>query len=142
VPAGKASGETVHMTDVLPTLLAAAGGTPEPGWKVDGRNVLDVWRGLAAAPDRTLFWEWRAEGYHQLAAMRGNLKLVVTGDTAPELFDVEADPAEMRSIHAEHPALVKQLQDGLKAWIATETPESKDREERPARPRQKLRQPS
>jgi arylsulfatase A len=135
VPAGKESGEVVHMTDVLPTLLAAAGGTPEAAWKVDGRNVLDVWRSLAAAPQRTLFWEWRAEGYHQLAAVRGNLKLVITGNTAPELFDVEADPAEMRSVHAEHPELVKQLQDELKAWIATEAPDSKDRDERPARRR-------
>ena len=94
--------------------------------KVDGRNVLDVWRGSAKSPERTLFWEWRAEDYNQLAAMRGNLKLVITADTPPELYDVVADPAEMRSVHAEHPQLMKDLQAEIKAWIATESAASKD----------------
>jgi arylsulfatase A-like enzyme len=127
VPEGKSSDELVHMTDLMPTILAAAGSQPAPEWKVDGVNLLDVWRGRAKSPPRTLFWEWRAEGYHQLAAMRGNLKLVVTGNTAPELYDVVNDPAEMRSLHAEHPKILKQLQDELKAWIATESEASKDR---------------
>ena len=115
------------MTDLMPTVLAAAGTRPQADWRIDGQDLLDVWRGKAKAPQRTLFWEWRAEGYHQLAAMRGDLKLVVTGNTAPELYDVVNDPAEMRSLHAEHPKLLKQLQDELKAWIATESDASKDR---------------
>jgi arylsulfatase A-like enzyme len=127
------SDEVVHMTDLLPSFLAAAGGTPQSAWNVDGQNVLDVWRGRAKAPQRTLFWEWRAEGYHQTAAMRGNLKLVITGNTAPELYDIEADPGEMRSLHAEHPKVMKQLQDQLKAWLETESDASKDRNERAAR---------
>jgi arylsulfatase A-like enzyme len=126
VPEGKTSDEIVHMTDFRPTVLAAAGAQPSPEWKVDGLNVLDVWRGKAKSPPRTLFWEWRAEGYNQLAAMRGNLKLVVTGNTTPELYDVVNDPGEMRSVHAEHPKLVKQLHEE-KAWIATESEASKDR---------------
>ncbi len=94
--------------------------------------MLDVWRGRAKAPQRTLFWEWRAEGYHQLAAMRGDLKLVVTGDTPPELYDVVSDPAEMRSVRDEHPKLVDQLRTELKAWLATETEASRDRAEKAA----------
>ena len=127
VPEGKTSDELIHMTDVFPTVLAAVGSRAEAAWKVDGRDVLDVWRGRAVAPQRTLFWEWRAEGYNQRAAMRGDLKLVVTGDTAPELYDVSADPAEMRSLHAEHPKLAGQLRDELSAWIGTETEASKQR---------------
>ena len=139
VPAGKESGEIVHMTDVLPTLLAAAGGAPEPAWKVDGKNVLGVWRGAGKSPPRTLFWEWRVEGSNQTAAMRGNLKLVVTGNTSPELYDVEADPAEMRSLHGEHPKVVKQLGRELADWLATETDASKDRAERTSRERENTR---
>src|SRR5262249_26371991 len=41
VPAGKASEEVIHMTDVFPTFLAAAGARPEPAWKVTGADVLD-----------------------------------------------------------------------------------------------------
>ena len=127
VPAGSASDEIIHMADVLPTLLAAAGAAPEPVWMVDGRDVLEVLRGRARSPARTLFWEWRAEGYNQLAAMRGDLKLVITGNTSPELYDVVADPGEMRSVHAEYPKLSKELQDELKTWLATESEASKAR---------------
>ena len=51
-------------------------------------DLLPVWSGGEQGPERTLFWEWRAEGYQQLAAMRGDMKLVVTGQNPPELFDV------------------------------------------------------
>jgi arylsulfatase A len=114
------SSEIVHMTDVFPTLLAAAGGEPEGVWRVDGRNLLPVWMGQGHAPDRTLFWEWRANGRHQVAAMRGNLKWIQTGESAPELYDVEADPAERRSIIAQHGVVAEQLGAEVKAWLATE----------------------
>jgi arylsulfatase A len=120
VPAGLVSHDLVHMTDLMPTLLAAAGGTPDPAWKVDGRNLLPAMTGAAKYPERTLFWEWRSEGYHQLAAIRGDLKLVITGQTRPELFDVEADPAERRSLAAQFPEVAKSLEAELKSWLATE----------------------
>jgi arylsulfatase A-like enzyme len=125
VPAGKTSEEVLHMTDVFPTFLAAAGARPEPAWKVTGADVLDVWRGKAKAPERTLYWEWRVEGYQQLAAMRGSKKLVVTGGNPPDLFDVVNDPGERRSVRFEYKALTDELHKGLKAWLATETEESK-----------------
>ena len=136
VPAGVVSSEVMHMTDVFPTLLAAAGGSPKQEWRVDGRNALDIWQGGAApTPERTLFWEWRAEGGNQLAALRGNLKLVISGNTLPEMFDVERDPAERRNRIAEFPDLAKELRASLTAWLATETDESKQgtpREPHPA----------
>jgi arylsulfatase A-like enzyme len=125
VPAGKVSDEVVHMTDVFPSLLAAAGAQPEAAWGVDGRNLLPVWEGKEKAPRRTLFWEWRAEGYYQLAAMRGDYKLVLTGNQPAELFDVVRDAAERRSVAAEHPELAKDLRRELDAWLKTETEESK-----------------
>jgi len=126
VPAGKTSSEAVHMTDVMPTLLAAAGPGPDVALNMDGRNLLPVWQGREKGPERTLFWEWRAEGSYQLAAMRGDMKMVVTGQKSkPELFNVETDPAERRSVAAEHPELVRRLQAELKEWMATETEESK-----------------
>jgi arylsulfatase A-like enzyme len=125
VPAGKVSSDLVHMTDLFPTLLAAAGAEPDPTWKVDGLNLLPVWQGKAKPSERTLFWEWRAEGYQQVAAMRGNLKLVVTGNSRPELFNIENDPAERRSLHGEYPEIVRQLQQELRTWLATETEAAK-----------------
>jgi arylsulfatase A-like enzyme len=119
------SQDIVHMIDIFPTFLAAARERPEASWHVDGRNLLPVWEGQERVPERTLFWEWRTEGSHQLAAMRGDLKLVLTGRIAPELFDVVNDPAERRSIIAQHPELAKQLRKELDDWLKTETEEAK-----------------
>lgn len=130
VPAGLVSGNVTHMTDLFPTLLAAAGGKPDPAWQVDGRDMLPYWTtdprfpGSAPAPqDKTHFWEWRGEGANQLAAMLGRYKLVITNGGRPELFDVEADPAERRNVVAEHAELAKSLDEQLKAWIKTERAE-------------------
>jgi arylsulfatase A len=120
VPVGVVSDEVIIMTDLFPTLLAAAGTTPDPAWKVDGLNVLPAWLGQGHVPARTLFWEWRSEGANQLAAMRGSDKLVIVNNGPPELFDVEADPAERRNIIAEHGDLAKKLRADLTAWLATE----------------------
>lgn len=119
VRAGAVSNEVVHMTDVLPSVLAAVGAKPDPAWKVDGTNMLATWRGEAPEPERTVFWEWRNEGSNQLAAMRGAFKLVITENGRPEMFDVMKDPAERRNCIAEHPDLAKKLQAELRAWLAT-----------------------
>lgn len=120
VPAGVISNEVVHMTDLFPTLLAATGAHPEAAWHVDGADLWSTWTGKAKLPERTLFWEWRVEGSNQLAAMRGPMKLVITSGGRPELFNVETDPAERRNAIAENPELARQLQNELKAWLATE----------------------
>jgi arylsulfatase A-like enzyme len=129
IPAGVVSDGIVQTTDLLPTLLAAAGTAPAPDWKVDGVNLLTAWTGGAPYPDRTLFWEWRSEGSNQLAALRGNLKLVITQGGKPEVFDLVTDPAERRNIVAERPGDARRLQEELRAWLRTErvpTPEAQD----------------
>ncbi len=123
VAAGSVSQAIIHMTDLFPTVLAAVGASPDPAWKVDGTNMLPTLIGASPAPERTLFWEWRSEGMNQLAAMRGKYKLVITQGGRPELFDVEADPAERRNVVAEHPELAKQLAAEIKGWLATERKE-------------------
>jgi arylsulfatase A-like enzyme len=125
IPAGKVSNDIVHNIDVLPTFLAAAGAEPDPAWKVDGINLLPLWMGAANASERTLFWEWRTEGGNQLAALRGNFKLVITGNNPPELFNLETDPAERRNVIAEHQPLAQQLRKELTDWLATETEAAK-----------------
>jgi len=125
VPTGRTSDEIVHMTDVMPTFLAASGGALDPSWNVDGANLLGVWEGKERPPDRALFWEWRSESHDQLAALRGDLKLVVAGGR-PELFDVAADPGERRNIIDDHPTLAADLRRELERWLATETEMSRE----------------
>jgi arylsulfatase A len=121
VPEGVVAAEVVHLTDLLPTFVAAAGGNVDPAWRVDGINQLAVWTGKAAETERTLFWEWQSEGSNQLAALRGPFKIVVTNGGKPELFDVVADPAERRDLSAQHPELTRQLREELDAWLKTAT---------------------
>ncbi len=118
VPSGRRSPEITHMTDVMPSMLAAAGGKPDPAWKVDGRNMLDVWSGKAKAPERTLFWEWQTEGGTMLAAMRGDYKYLDIGGNK-FLYNVRTDPGERRSLIGEYPEIMKQLETETTAWLAT-----------------------
>jgi arylsulfatase A-like enzyme len=118
VPAGKRSEIPMHMTDVMPSMLAAAGGTPDAAWKVDGMNMLDVWMGKKAAPERTLFWELNAEGGNMLAAMRGDFKYLRIGDNH-FLYNVKADPGERRTLAAEYPEMFQRLKKEVDAWMAT-----------------------
>jgi len=138
IPVGTTVRDPIQLIDLFPTVLATAGATPDPARKVDGLDVMPAWLGAAALPERPLFWEWRSEGTEQLAAIRGRFKLVKTGGNRPELFDVEADPAERRNIAASHPELTKQLQEELKTWLATEVAgpptASSPREKAEARP--------
>ena len=121
IPAGTIEARPAQTIDLFPTFLAAAGGAPDPAWGVDGIDLLPAWTGRAPAPERTLFWEWRAEGGDQLAALRGDLKLIINRGGKPELYDVNADPAERRDVAARHPDDVRRLRAELKTWLSTET---------------------
>jgi arylsulfatase A-like enzyme len=118
---GVSTQDVIHLADLLPTFVAAAGGKVNPAWHVDGTNVLAAWTGNGRLPDRTLFWEWRSEGSSQLAAIAGQFKLVITRGGKPELFDVDKDPSERRDVSAQHPELARRLRTELNAWLATET---------------------
>jgi arylsulfatase A len=124
VPAGTVSDEPIHAVDFFPTLLALAGGDPAD-WRGPALGGIDVWDALSTAapgvlPERTMFWEWRSEGYDLIAAMRGPHKLVISRGGRPQLFDVEADPSETHDLAAENPELVERLARELDAWLATE----------------------
>ncbi len=119
VPAGSVSDQVQLSIDLFPTFLAASGAKEFPN-DLDGVNLLPVWTKGETLAERTVFWEWRSEGSSQLAAMRGDEKLVITNGGKPELFDVKADPAERQNISALRPAKGKRLGEELKAWLATE----------------------
>ena len=122
VSGGHVSHELVHMIDVMPTLLEAAGVKTQDAWEVDGISILPLLTERKSLPERTLFFEWRGEGYDQVAAMRGDLKLVITGGTRPELFNVVHDQAERKTLHAIEQEMSRRLEKELRSWLETETP--------------------
>ncbi len=118
VPAGQRSEAPVHMTDVMPSLLAAAGVEPRPEWGIDGANLLDCWRGKKPMPERTLFWEFSVEGWDMHAAMRGDFKYLQIGSNK-WLYNVKQDPQERRTLAADYPEMFTRLQTELAEWKKT-----------------------
>jgi uncharacterized sulfatase len=111
--------------DVAPTILAATGVEPPPG--LPGANLLDepavrerqaihgeIFTHNAvdvARPDSSLRFRW---------IVKDRWKLIVPGpnepDSAVELFDVSADPAETRNLAAGRPEVVEELSAALDRW--------------------------
>lgn len=125
LPAGAVVRTPQHMADVFPTVLGRAGIAGSGA--LDGRDQWEVWTGGPDA-ERTLFWEWRSEGFHQVAAMRGDWKLVITRGGRSELFHVPSDPEERIDRRAEMPELVGRLEAEITAWLATEEEASREPE--------------
>jgi arylsulfatase len=110
VPAGKSCAQVAGFQDVLPTVLELAGVATPPG--LDGKSFAATLRDGEPRPRTTLTWEFHGYG-QQLAARRGDWKLVqrelAKGGRAPELYDLAADPSEVRDVAHEHPELVSEL---------------------------------
>ena len=88
---GRASVQVAISMDWLPTLLAAAGTAPDPGYSPDGMNLLPMLTGNTATVDRKLFWRYK--GNWQRAARVGDYKYLNILDNT-FLFNVVEDPLE------------------------------------------------
>lgn len=121
VPAGVVQETPVIFTDLMPTLLAAAGIDAEKALgPLDGVNVLPLLTGgtLAARP---LFWHfpnYTNQGGRPAGAMRdGSWKLVEQyEDGSLELYDLSRDIGETRNLAKEEPARAAAMQQALADW--------------------------
>lgn len=123
LPAGKVYDQPAIQLDVMPTCLAAAGGTIDPAWKLDGVDLLPYLTGeKTGRPHETMYW--RIDG--RWAIRHGDWKLVLgqpAGKGAsPELFDLAADMGEKNDLSAKHPEIVSELQALWDAWNAEQAP--------------------
>lgn len=120
IPAGRVLETPVIQLDILPTAVAAAGGTPQPEWKLDGTNLLPLLEGKADKLDRdTLYWRFGV----QYAVRQGDWKLVKAGLAQPvQLFDLRADRHEKDDLAAKQPEKAKALQALWDAWNAHNIP--------------------
>ncbi|HEX8915728.1 MAG TPA: sulfatase-like hydrolase/transferase [Humisphaera sp.] len=94
---GRTCDDLVDTTDVLPTLLAAAGVAAPEGLVLDGRSFLPQLRGEAGSPrEWTYCWYARNGGAKAAAefAMDKRFKLYRDG----RMFDVAADPGEAKPL--------------------------------------------
>lgn len=120
IPPGRVCEQVSAGMDWMPTLLAAAGVSPDPGYPPDGVDILPQLTGRAAPVERSLFWRYKANA--QRAARVGDFKfLKILGNTF--LFDVTDDTLERANLKQRRPELYREIEDAWFDWNATMLPE-------------------
>jgi choline-sulfatase len=101
-------GTPVSQLDLAPTLLELGGVEPVAG--LDGRSLAPALAG-AALPAADVVAEYLAEGVQAPAVMvvRGRHKLIWCPDDPPQLYDLSADPQELRNRADDEPELCAEL---------------------------------
>jgi choline-sulfatase len=109
IPAGRVCATQANLVDIFPTVLDAAALPAEPD--LPGRSLLAMARD-DDDPARWGFSEYHAVGSPSAAYMlaRGQFKYHHYVGYPPELFDLAADPEEVRNL-ADHPAFAATCAD-------------------------------
>ena len=120
IAAGSVSDQVMITMDWLPTLLAAAGTTPDAAYESDGENLGPIVTSRVPPHPRKLFWRYKAGS--QRAVRDGNWKyLRIEGNEF--LFDVVQDPRERANLKDREKAVFDRLKGDWEAWNGTMLPE-------------------
>jgi len=116
IPAGSHYPAPMSNIDILPTLVAAAGGSVPSDRVMDGVNLLPyLGRDGKRQPERPLFWR---DGPYQAVQDQG-WKLIVSENPKKDwLFNLSQDPTEKTNLAAQRPQEVDRLKGLLKAHNA------------------------
>ncbi len=118
---GSTADTPVVLTDLVPTLLEAAGvDVAKTVGPLDGTSILGLLEG-GSLPERTLYWHfpnYTNQGGRPAGAVRqGNWKLLeYFEDGALELYDLASDSGESRNLAAERGERAGAMQRDLAAW--------------------------
>lgn len=121
IPQGRTTEQVAISMDWLPTLLAAAGGAPDPAYPPDGISLLPMLTQNAAPVERKLFWRYKANA--QRAARDGDYKYLKILDNT-FLFNVVDDPMERANLKERHRDVYERLMAEWHEWNATMLPET------------------
>jgi arylsulfatase A-like enzyme len=120
IPVGSVADQVIITMDWLPTLLAAAGTSPDAAYPSDGQGLGSVMTDGAASHPRKLYWRYKAGS--QRAVRDGNWKyLCIAGNEF--LFDVVQDPRERANLKDREKDAFDRLKIDWEAWNATMLPE-------------------
>ena len=126
LPEGRVDARPIIQLDVLPTVMMAAGVTPQPDWKLDGVNLLPFLTGRASgSPHDALYWRLG----DNMAIRMGDYKLVKTHDgplggdptvlndlSGAALFNLAEDVGETRNLAASQPQKARELAEAWQRW--------------------------
>ena len=106
----------VSSLDILPTAVAAAGGTVPPQWNLDGVNLLPFVCQKSATnqrPHEKLYWSWGPRN-----AIRDLDYKLLTSDSGKsyQLFDLATDTSESTDLIASHSEIAGRLRGDLQKW--------------------------
>jgi arylsulfatase A-like enzyme len=104
--------EPLHHVDVMPTLLALAGGKGNPSKPFDGKDAIGTIRDGSPSPHEDILINVEA---FRGAIRKGNWKLtkvaLLPGKT--ELFDLSKDPGEKENVADKFPDVARDLESRL-----------------------------
>ncbi len=117
----------VSTLDILPTCVAAAGGTIPAAWQLDGVNLLPWLRGQAPGPHDVLYWRVETGRADEMppgprALRQGRWKMVKPGwGNNWELYDLLTANGlrETENVADAHPEKMQELIPLYESWEAT-----------------------
>jgi arylsulfatase A-like enzyme len=119
IPAGCTNDQVNITMDWMPTLLAAAGASPDPAYPQEGMNLLPTLTQNAAPVSRKLFWRYKRNA--QRAYRSGDYKILKILDQT-FLFNVVADPLERANLKERQHPVYDLMVSEWDAWNATMLP--------------------
>jgi arylsulfatase A-like enzyme len=123
VAAGRTHDQVMISMDWLPTLLAAAGTSPDPKYPPDGMSLVPALTQNAAPVPRKLFWRYKANA--QRAARDGDFKILkIKNNTF--LFNVVDDPLERANLRDRRRDVYDRMVREWNEWNASMLPEVKE----------------
>lgn len=124
LPAGVRLASPVGLVDVAPT-LAELGGVALPG-PADGRSIAAALRSGTEPASQPVFGirprfakPYREHFGEKRYVRTERWKLIRGEDTPDELYDLAADPGELRNLASEQPEVAKGLRDTLDRHVAS-----------------------
>ncbi len=123
VKPGLVSQQVNISMDWLPTLLAAAGGSPDPVYPSDGMNLLPTLTQDAAPVPRKLFWRYKANA--QRAARDGDWKILKINENT-FLFNIADDPMERANLRERYRDIYDRMVSEWNDWDGTMLPEVRE----------------
>jgi arylsulfatase A-like enzyme len=115
IPAGRTYDHPVIALDILPTLLAAAGGKAPDGVTFDGVNLVPFLNSDGQTPAHdALFWRYGP----QLAIRKGDWKYIRRQQEGEQLYNLKTDIGEKQNLFAEKPDVADDLKKTYAKWNA------------------------
>jgi arylsulfatase A len=115
---GSTSDLPAYFPDLMPTLLDLVGAAGRVPKGIDGLSFAPTLLGKPAEQKRHEFMVWSFPGYTGQQAVRlgdwkGVRRNLQQGKTPLELYDLKTDVGESKNVAAEHPDVVKRIEDIL-----------------------------